>query len=467
MPSVKLMIAAGMSTLAVSCSNVKKVPEQPNIIYIMADDHAYQALSCYGSKINETPNLDRIANEGMLFMNSFVTNSICSPSRAVLLTGKYSHINGQLTNKNTFDGDQETFPKLLQKAGYQTAMIGKWHLRSEPQGFDYWNILPGQGVYYNPEFIENGTKKQVEGYVTNLTTDFALKWLKNRDESRPFCLLFHQKAPHRPWLPDTTDLYLYEDETIPMPGNFFDDYSNRGTAAKTQEMRVDEVMTDCWDLKLCQDVPDTVPNGMERGWGYRYRRMNPAQREAWDKAFVPRNKAFYEANLTGRELSKWKYQRYIKNYLRCIHSVDRNVGRLLDYLKESGLDKNTIVIYTSDQGFYLGEHGWFDKRFMYEESFRMPLMIKYPPLVKAGTRNTDMVMNVDFAPTILDFAGVAVPEDMQGRSMKEVLEGNTPGDWRTTVYYHYFEYPAAHMVKRHYGVRDKRYKLIHFYYDVD
>jgi len=452
---------------AILLSSCSEQQQKPNIIYIMTDDHAVQAVSCLGSKINETPNLDRIAAEGMIFRNSFVTNSICAPSRAVLLTGKYNHINGKIDNHNIFDADQQTFPKLLQVAGYQTAMIGKWHLRSQPQGFDYWNILPGQGSYYNPEFIEMGEKKKYTGYVTDLITDFTIKWLENRDKEKPFCLLYHHKAPHRSWLPNTSHLTMYDGQEIYMPETFYDDYATRGSAAREQEMRIDSHMSDYWDLKLYGEVSDTIMGWNAQGWNRVYRRFTDEQRVAWDSAYQPKNKAFFEAGLTGNELLEWKYQRYIKDYLRCIASVDENVGRLLDYLEETGLDENTIVIYTSDQGFYLGEHGWFDKRFMYEESLRMPLLVKFPGIVKAGSENENIVLNLDFAPTILDIAGVPVPDDMQGVSLLPLLKGKGQDEWRKSMYYHYYEYPSVHMVKRHYGIRTERYKLIHFYYDID
>jgi arylsulfatase A-like enzyme len=443
--------AAALSVLP-SCPSFGRDSQakRPNIIYIMSDDHASHALSCYGSKINKTPNLDRIAEGGMRFTNSFCTNSLCAPCRAVVLTGKYSHINGKTDNRaKPFDGSQQTFPKLLQKAGYQTAMVGKWHLRSDPTGFDYWNVLPGQGVYYNPTMIEMGKRKRYTGYVTDIITDHAMKWIKERDRSKPFCLMFHHKAPHRNWQPDAKHLTMYDDVKIPEPDTLFDDYANRGRAAKEQEMMIKKTLNDN-DLKL------VAPKN-----------LNPEQKKLWDAAYEPKNEAFRKANLQGKDLIRWKYQRYIKDYLRCIASVDDNVGRLLDYLDQTGLAQNTVVVYTSDQGFFLGDHGWFDKRFMYEESLRMPLLVRYPKEIKPGSVSDDIVLNLDFGPTFLDYAGVPVPEDMQGESMRQVLAGKTPANWRTSMYYHYYEYPAVHSVKRHYGVRTKRYKLIHFYYDID
>ena len=423
--------------------------KRPNILFIMTDDHASHALSCYGSKINKTPNLDRIAKDGMLFENSFCTNSICAPCRAVILTGKYSHLNSVPDNRAKFDGSQQTFPKLLKKVGYQTAMIGKWHLKTDPTGFDYWNVLPGQGAYYNPVMIEMGERKTYTGYVSDIVTDRALEWLERRDKDRPFCLMYQHKAPHRRWEPGPKHLTMYDDVEIPEPDTLFDDYSNRGRAAKEQDMSIAKTMTD-HDLKF------TPP-----------RNLKPEQLKAWNDAYGAKNKAFKEAKLEGKDLIRWKYQRYIKDYLRCIASVDDNVGRVLDYLDDKGLADNTVVVYTADQGFYLGDHGWFDKRFMYEESLRMPLMVRYPKEVEAGAVSKDIVLNLDFGPTFLDYAGIETPADMQGESMRAVLKGETPGSWRKAMYYHYYEYPAVHSVKRHYGVRNKRYKLIHFYNDID
>jgi len=416
---------------------------------MMTDDHAAHAMSCYGSKVNKTPNLDRIAREGMRFSNCFCTNSICAPSRAVILTGKYSHVNGVIDNAVKFDGSQPTFPKLLQHAGYETAVIGKWHLKSDPTGFDYWNILPGQGVYYNPVLIEMGERKMYQGYVTDLITDQALNWLRARKGDKPFCLLLQHKAPHRNWQPGPTHLDLYDDVTIPEPTTLFDDYDGRGRAAKEQDMSIARTMNEN-DLKL------KPPGG-----------LTPEQKAKWDAAYESENKAFEEAKPEGKDLVRWKYQRYMKDYLRCVASVDDNVGRVLDYLDQSGLAENTVVVYTSDQGFYLGDHGWFDKRFMYEESLRMPLLVRYPKEIRAGSVNSDLVLNLDFGETFLDYAGVPASADMQGRSLRPLLRGQTPGDWRTSMYYHYYEYPAEHRVKRHYGVRTQRYKLIHFYNDID
>ncbi len=440
---------------------------RPNILFIMTDDHASQAIGCYGSNINQTPNIDRLAAEGMRFANSFVTNSICAPSRAVMLTGKYSHINGQIDNKVTFDGRQMTFPKLLQQAGYQTAIIGKWHLKSDPTGFDYWSVLPDQGQYYNPDFIELGTLKNYVGYATDLITDFSLDWLDHRDRSRPFCLLLHHKAPHRNWMPDEKHLSMYNERDIPLPETFFDDYATRSDAARQQEMTIAQHANLAYDLKVPAAGDSTNLKGLQLAYFNDLKRMTPQQRQAWEAAYNPRNDAFKKANLQGRELVEWKYQAYIKDYLRCIASVDDNVGRVLDYLQDSGLAENTLVVYTSDQGFYLGEHGWFDKRFMYEESLRMPLIMRYPKEIRGGTVNHDLVLNLDFAPTFVDLAGMKIPDAMQGRSLRRLLNGRTPKDWREAIYYHYYEYPGWHQVKRHYGLRTRRYKLIHFYYDID
>lgn len=419
---------------------------RPNILFIMSDDHGYQAISAYGSKINKTPHIDRLASEGMRFDRAFVTNSICGPCRAVILTGKYSHLNGYTRNAGAFDGSQQTVSKLLQKAGYQTAVIGKWHLASDPTGFDHWEVLLDQGPYYNPPMKSAAGITKYEGYTTEIITDLTLKYLKDqRDKEKPFFLMYHHKAPHRNWQPGPKYLDRYKDVTIAEPDTLFDDYSGRGFAAKDQQMTVAEHLSPD-DLKL------TMP-----------RNLTPAQLEVFEKAYAAENQAFREANLSGKDLVRWKFQRYAKDYLRCVDAVDDNVGRVLDYLDESGLAKNTIVVYTSDQGWYLGEHGWYDKRWMYEESFRTPLLVRWPGHTKAGSVNTDMVMNLDFAETFLAAAGAKAPDDMQGESLVPVLEGKTPDDWRKEVYYHYYEFPQPHHVHPHYGVRNERYKLIYFY----
>jgi arylsulfatase A-like enzyme len=461
---IQLLLLAILFTSILSCNmqDQKSTDKKPNIIFIMSDDHAYQAISSYDGSLNKTPNIDRLAEEGVRFQNSFCTNSICAPSRAVMLTGKYSHINGLVDNHVTFDGSQQTFPKLLQKAGYQTAMVGKWHLKSDPTGFDYWNILPGQGQYYNPDFIENGERKRIPGYVTDITTDIALNWLEKRDEEKPFCLLLHHKAPHRNWQPAPEYLNKYDSVNFPVPETYFDDYASRGDAAKDQLMRIADDMYNSYDLKL-PPLNKADSNYVESI----FNRMSDVQKLDWQQAYKLKNEQFLNAQLNGEDLAKWKYKRYMQDYLACIASVDDNIGRVMDYLKEKELSENTIVVYTSDQGFYLGEHGWFDKRFIYEQSLRMPLIIRYPKEIKPAVNENDMVLNLDFASTFLDFAGVPIPEDIQGRSLRNVLTANTPDDWRDAVYYRYYEYPGPHSVKRHYGIRTHRYKLIHFYFDVD
>jgi arylsulfatase A-like enzyme len=433
---------------------------RPNILFIFSDDHAFQAVSAYGSRLAEvapTPNIDRLADQGMRFDRAYVTNSICAPSRAVVQTGKYSHVNGVLDNRQTFNNDQPTLPKLLQSAGYETALIGKWHLKVEPAGFDYADRLPGQGHYYNPDFIREGDTVRVEGYVTDITTDKAIDWLESRSASKPFFLMLQQKAPHREWSPPLRHLNLFDGIELPEPDNLFDDYEGRGTAAREQDMSIEHSMF--WDLDLkLHDHPDSTR--WFRGWR---ERLTPAQLAAWDEAYGPKNRAFYEAQLTGEELLRWKYQRYLKDYLRTIKAVDEGVGRILDYLDTTGLAANTVVIYTSDQGFYLGEHGWFDKRFMYEESFRTPLLIRWPGVTAGGTVDRHLVANVDFAQTMLEMAGLAEPPDMQGASLVPLLQGESPADWRSHLYYHYYEFPGWHSVRKHEGVFDGRFKLIHFY----
>lgn len=458
--------------IASSCSNQdKEVEDRPNIIFIMADDHAYQAISSYDGSLNETPNIDKLAEAGIRFNNSFCTNSICGPSRAVMLTGKYSHINGHIDNRVSFDGEQQTFPKLLQKAGYQTAMVGKWHLKSDPTGFDYWNILPGQGHYYNPDFIENGERKRIEGYVTDITTDIAMDWLDKRQKDQPFCLLLHHKAPHRNWMPSKENLNKYDTVNFPIPKTFFDDYSTRSQAAHTQKMEIDDDMYYAYDLKLPEF--ENAEQGLNKRksdslyWKSVFGRMTKEQQEDWNIAYQEKNLQMANAKFEGKELAIWKYNRYMQDYLACIASVDENVGVLLKYLEENNLKDNTIIVYTSDQGFYLGEHSWFDKRFMYEQSLKTPLIISYPKSIKTSVNSDHLVSNLDYAPTLLDFAGITIPEDMQGMSMKSILEGKEATTWRDAVYYHYYEYPAEHSVKRHYGIRTDRYKLIHFYYDID
>jgi arylsulfatase A-like enzyme len=429
-----------LSALALfSCSQQEITP--PNILFIFTDDHCEQAISAYGSEIIHTPSMDRIANEGMRFNRCYVTNSICGPSRAVIQTGLYSHQNGFQTNRDTFNGDQQTFPKLLQSAGYQTAVIGKWHLKSTPQGFDYFDVLKGQGPYTNPPMLtmdEAGEVIEVKhpGYTTDIITGKALEWLKNsREQGKPFMLMCQHKAPHRNWVPHEKYQNWLDEVEIPEPETFWDDYSGRTPAASRQMMEVGRHMREK-DLKL----------NLEGN----YSEKNQAFREA-----LP--------DMTDEEVVKWNYQRYVKDYLRCVRSVDDGIGEILDYLDESGLAENTIVIYSSDQGWYLGDHGWFDKRWMYEESLKTPLLVRWPGMVTPGSVNEDIVSNLDYAETFLEMAGVEVPENMQGASLVPILKGRTPEDWRNSFYYQYYEFPGAHSVARHYGVTNGRYKLIHFY----
>ena len=421
--------------------------DQPNILLVFCDDHATQAISAYGHelKLNKTPNIDSLARDGMLFKKCYVTNSICAPARAVILTGKYSHLNGQQTNKDTFDGSQQTVPKLLRKAGYQTAIVGKWHLKSTPTGFDHYEVLKGQGQYYNPGLFTNGEMVRHTGYTTDIITEQAIKWLKNeRDPKMPFLLMCQHKAPHGRWEPALRHLELFDDVEIPEPPTLFDDYANRSGAPKIHQMGIADHIGD-HRLMLKYSSKHT-----------------PEQLEMFDGYFRPRNEAFLAANLQGKERTRWHYQRYIKNYLRCVQAVDEGVGSLLSYLDEAGLTDNTVVIYHSDQGFYLGEHGWFDKRWMYEESLRSPLIVRWPGVVEAGSVNdSEIVSNVDMAETWLEIAGAAIPDDMQGRSFAPLLRGENIANWRETFYYHYYE-AGGHGVPLHSGVTDGRYKLIHF-----
>lgn len=474
MHTFKLMMVC---LLILSCESEQTfVADPPNILFIMSDDHANAAVSIYGSNLIETPNIDRIGKEGAVFTNSFVTNSICAPSRAVLLTGKYSHLNGLRDNLDTFDGSQVTFPKLLRAEGYYTAMIGKWHLKSEPTGFDHYEVLIGQGPYYNPPMVRNGDTIEHIGYTSDIITDLTLDALENRDTSKPFCVLYHHKAPHRNWMPSPEHFGMYADQDLPVPATFFDDYRTRSRAAPEQDMRIDDMFLSS-DLKLQPGYYDEETGTGGAGsssfdaaanWEREYNRLTPDQKAAWDAHYQKVNEDFKAANFTGRELSEWKYQRYIKDYLRCVKSVDDNIGRVLDYLDEHGLTDNTIVVYTSDQGFYLGEHGWYDKRFMYEESLKMPLVMRYPNKIEPGQTRDEIVLNLDFAPTLLDYAGVAIPHDFQGKSLSQLVGENPAEDWRQSMYYHYYEYPHGwHSVKRHEGVRTDRFKLIHYYNDID
>lgn len=463
-----ILATVGMTGFS-SCSEVQKSTKPLNVIYIMTDDHSYQTISAYDSRYINTPNIDRIANEGVLFDNAFVANSISGPSRACLLTGKFSHINGFIDNASVFDGSQQTFPKLLQKAGYQTAIVGKWHLESEPTGFDYWNILPGQGIYYNPDFIEMGQDKKYDGYVTDITTDLAMDWMSNkREKNKPFCLLLHHKAPHRTWMPNLNDLGEFDSTEFPLPATFYDDYNGRNGAAN-QKMSIIKDMNLIYDLKMADKEGEVKTDnpGLDKAGRDMPNTMNPEQREEWDAYYNPIIENFKSRKMTGNELAEWKFQRYIKDYLGCIRSVDDNIGRLFEYLEKNGLLENTVIIYTSDQGFYMGEHGWFDKRFMYEESLRTPLMIRMPKGVGVRGKNSQMVQNIDNAPTILDMMGVEIPDDIQGASMLPMLKGESTDDWRKSIYYHFYESQDDHQVSNHYGVRSERYKLMHFYDPID
>ncbi|QEH34602.1 Arylsulfatase [Aquisphaera giovannonii] len=448
-PALVLLSAAASPAAAPAGGPARR----PNIVFLFSDDHAYQAIGAYGDprRLVETPQIDRLAKKGMRFDRCLVTNSICGPSRACVLTGKYSHANGFYNNTNSrFDGSQVTFPKLLQRAGYQTAIFGKWHLVSEPTGFDAWEVLPGQGVYYNPPMIKDGRRVKHQGYVTDIITDLSLDWLARRDRSRPFLLMCQHKAPHREWEPAPRHLGHDGDRAYPPPQTLFDDYAGRGPAEHRQDMTIARTMT-ARDLKL------TPPPELDAD-----------QRKAWDAYYEPRNEAFRRAAPQGEDLVRWKYNRYLHDYLGCIKGVDEGVGRLLDYLDREGLADNTIVVYASDQGFYLGEHGWFDKRWIFEESLRTPLLVRWPGVTRPGAVNADIVSNIDFAPTLLEAAGVPVPGEIQGRSLAPLLRGDTPADWRKSFYYHYYEFPAVHDVRRHYGVVTDRYKLVHFYgSDVD
>jgi len=449
---------------------IASAAERPNIVFIFTDDHALEAISAYGTRFNKispTPNIDRIAKEGMLFERSYCGNSICGPSRTSILTGKHSHMNGFMDNNfSRFDGNQTTFPKILQKSGYETAVIGKWHLISNPTGFDYWEVLPDQGSYYNPDFIQmDGSKKRFEGYVTDLVVDKSLDWLKNRkDKSKPFVLMTQQKAPHRNWVPAERHMNLFDGIDIPEPESLFDDYKNRVDAVAKQKMSIAKDFH--WSHDMLLPGRATDPRFVDNLNNNEYSRMNDTQKKAFDDAYGDENAAFLESlkkDMSDEELTRWKYQRYIKNYLRCIRGVDENIGRLLEYLDKSGLAKNTIVIYASDQGFYLGEHGWYDKRWMFEESLSMPFIIRWPGVVKPGVRTKTMIQNIDYAPTFLEVAGAPIPNDIQGKSLLPILknEGEAPTDWRSAIYYEYSgEY--THSVAAHDGVRNDRYKLMHF-----
>ncbi len=448
-----LAVVAGFPLSCAWSVNGEAAERPPNILFIFTDDLTCQAISAYGDarKLLSTPNMDRIGKEGMRFDRCLVTNSICGPSRATILTGKYSHRNGFYNNSNSrFDSTQTTFPKLLQQAGYATALIGKWHLVSDPVGFDHWQILPGQGIYYNPPMIRDGEKVKVPGYTTDIITDLSIDWLRERDPSKPFLLMAQHKAPHREWSPALRHLGWDNDRHHAEPETLFDKYEGRSLAVRDHDMGLDRTFTDL-DAKF-----RPAPN------------MTPAQLREWNAYYEPRNQKFRETNLQGDDLVRWRYQRYMHDYLACVKAVDESVGRLLAYLDESGLAENTLVVCSSDQGFYLGEHGWFDKRWIFEESLRTPLLVRWPGVTPAGSVNSDIVSLLDFAETFLDVAGLPIPADMQGRSLVPLLKGQHPADWRKSLYYHYYEFPVPHRVRPHYGVVTDRYKLIHYYKpDVD
>lgn len=440
--------------------------KRPNVVLIMSDDHAYQAISSYNSNLIKTPHIDRLADEGVKFERAFVTNSICAPSRAVIMTGKYSHLNGVKGNSEVFNGDQETMPKLFQQHGYKTAIVGKWHLKSAPVGFDYWNVLPGQGDYYNPDFIKMGKDTIYQGYVTEIITDLSIQFLENRNAGKPFFLMMHHKAPHRNWMPALKYLTSFRDSLFQLPNNFFDSYQKQ-KALQRQLLTVANHMDIRMDFKIPCDTCDTVsvnhwaPSEYHR----RMARLTPSEKESWAQAYQYEVDKFMSNTMNQDELVQWMYNRYLHDYLACILSVDESVGELLDYFDENKLTENTMVVYTSDQGFFLGEHGLFDKRFMYEEALRTPMLIRYPNQIEKGSTINEMVLNLDLAPTLLKIAGIEVPQMMQGRSMTDLWMGERDHDWRDAIYYHYYE--KGFGATPHYGIRTDRYKLIHFYDPID
>lgn len=475
MDNKSLLSFAALSCIAATAQAQQKAAaatQRPNIVYIMCDDHAFQCISAYGSPISKlapTPNIDRIAQRGMRFDRAFVENSLSTPSRACLMTGLYSNQNGQRQLGEGIDTTRTFFTEQLQQAGYQTAVVGKWHMGCDPKGFDYYHIYNDQGQYYNPQYRGTDTDGKYiveEGYSTDLTTDHALSFIEHRDTNKPFCLLLHHKAPHRNWLANTKYFGMYDNVTFPLPETFYDDYETRGSAVRTQKMSVTKDMRWEQDFK----VPEMLDTANADSWDSylslmnEVNRMNPEQRIAWGKYYFPRNRRLLEARLTGKELDEWKYQNYIRDYMSVIKSVDESVGRVLDYLDSHGLTDNTIIVYTSDQGFYMGEHGWFDKRFMYEESLRTPLLIAYPGHIQPGSVCNKLVQNIDYAPTFLDLAGISKPKELPGRSLTPLFKaGDKVKGWRNSIYYHYYDYPTYHMVRKHDGVRTDRYKLIHFY----
>ncbi|MED5259679.1 MAG: sulfatase [Verrucomicrobiota bacterium] len=452
------------------CHKQSIADQKPNIVFIFSDDHAPHAIGAYNGwlkSVNPTPRIDELAKQGMLFEKSFCTNSICGPSRAVIMTGKHSHKNGFMNNGNTFNWNQQTFPKILRKAGYTTALYGKSHLKGNPKGFDDWKVLPGQGDYYNPDLITPKGRVRIDGHCTDVVTDLAVEWLKTgRDKTKPFMLMVQHKAPHRNWMPALRHLPLYDDIKIPEPTTLFDKWEDNAPPARHQELEIDRHMDINYDLflDLTADYEGAPSQKRQDRSAWRnMKKMTKDQLSSWRAFYGPRDKAFHEANLSGKELVRWKFQRYAKNYLRCVRGVDDSVGKIQDTLKNLKLDDNTIVIYSSDQGFYIGDHGWYDKRWMYEESLMMPLIVKWPGVTKPDSRSVQMVQNLDYAQTFLEMAGAEIPSNMQGRSLVPILKNGKADDWRKSIYYHYYEYPSVHMIPRHYGIRTERYKLIHFY----
>ncbi|MEI7729283.1 MAG: sulfatase, partial [Verrucomicrobiota bacterium] len=445
-----LRLSLGLLVLLALSGSQARAAAKPNLLFIFSDDHSVQSIGAYRSWLSGfvreqkiTPNIDRLADQGVIFEQSFCGNSICSPSRATVLSGVHTHISGVTHLGGSIREGVWTFPPAMQAAGYQTAIFGKWHLGNDPLGFDVWRILPGQGTYWQPAFKgANDFKESVEGYATDVITGKSLAWLKGRDKSKPFLLMCHHKAPHRPWSPPDRYYHLLDGVKVPEPASLFDDYSGRTSSAKNQKMEIGRDMTLPSDLKVL--ASGKRPGGIPAG---------PAAE--WEKAYGPRNEAFQKANLEGRELTRWKYQEYMKDYLRCVKGVDDSVGQLLEYLKQEGLEENTVVIYASDQSFFNGEHGWFDKRWIYEESLRMPLIIRWPGVVKPGLRVPQMVQNIDYAPTFVEIAGGVVPAGLHGRSLLPLLRGEVPADWRHSIYYHYYD--PGHSVQKHYGRRTERY----------
>jgi arylsulfatase A-like enzyme len=421
---------------------------RPNILFIFSDDHAQHAISAYGSKVNQTPHLDRLAKGGMRFNHAFVTNSICTPSRAVVLTGKYSHANGTPVF-NVFDGGQAHVAKMLQAAGYHTGMIGKWHLGSMPTGFDRWIILPGQGIYNDPDYLTPHGRVTIKGHTTAVTTQLGIEFLDTRPKDKPFFLMLHQKAPHRAWEPDAKNKALFKDRVIPEPATLWDDYATRPAALPENKQTIANDLTRR-DLKL--EPPADLPPGPQR---QQWLGFKPTELEITEPDGTKRT-------LTGKELVKWKYQRYMRDYLACVQGVDDGVGEVLDYLDRTGLAQNTIVIYSSDNGWYLGDLGMYDKRFMYEPGLHIPLIARGPG-IKAGGVTDLFALNADFAPTFLELAGAKIPSDMHGRSLAPLLRGEKPADWRTSVYYRYYHDPGHHNTRAHYGVRTATHKLIHYW----